>query len=169
MFEGSILKPIPNHPQYSITEDGRIWSNKYKRWLKPSRGTAGHLQIGLCKNNIRVYKYIHRLVLETYIGSCPEGMECRHLNGNPADNRLENLCWGTHKENAQDMIEHGTCRLMGAYGAANPASKLSDQDRQLIKHKYATGLFTQKELGILYRVHPTTIHYVVTAKVVLKC
>lgn len=29
-------------------------------------------------------------------------MECRHLNGNPVDNRLENLCWGTHSENEYD-------------------------------------------------------------------
>lgn len=52
--------------------------------------------------------YVHRLVLETFIGRAPAGTECCHNNGNPADNRLENLRWGTTRENSLDRVRHGT-------------------------------------------------------------
>lgn len=35
------------------------------------------------------------LVLETFVGPCPEGMKAIHINGDAEDNRLENLKWGT--------------------------------------------------------------------------
>lgn len=47
---------------------------------------------------------VHRLVLESFVGPCPEGMEACHNNGNGFDNRLENLRWDTHGAN---MIEQG--------------------------------------------------------------
>ena len=52
-------------------------------------------------------RFVHRVVLEAFVGPRPEGMECRHLDGNPLNNRLENLCWGTPSENAWDRVHHG--------------------------------------------------------------
>lgn len=66
--------------------------------------------------------WVHRLVLEAFVGPCPDGMECRHLNGDPADNRLENLCWGAHIENMRDRAEHGTA----AKGERNAKAKLTE-------------------------------------------
>lgn len=34
-------------------------------------------------------------------------METRHLDGDPGNNALSNLCWGTRQENAQDKVRHG--------------------------------------------------------------
>lgn len=52
---------------------------------------------------------VHRLVLEVFVGPCPEGMETRHLDGDPHRNWWpENLAWGTHTENMQDRVRHGT-------------------------------------------------------------
>jgi hypothetical protein len=42
-------------------------------------------------------------------------MQCRHLDGNPSNNRPDNLRWGTAKENAADMIRHGRLRLPPHY------------------------------------------------------
>lgn len=53
-------------------------------------------------------RYVHRLVLEAFVGPCPKGMQCRHLNGIPTDNRLENLRWGTPSEDNYDRVRHGT-------------------------------------------------------------
>jgi len=52
--------------------------------------------------------YVHQLVLETFVGPRPEGRQCRHLNGNSLDNRLENLSWGTASEDNYDRVRHGT-------------------------------------------------------------
>lgn len=52
-------------------------------------------------------RHIHVLVLEAFIGKRPDGFVCCHLNGLPFDNRVENLKWGTHKENYDHRIIHG--------------------------------------------------------------
>lgn len=51
---------------------------------------------------------VHRLVLMAFVGPCPPGMEGCHNNGNPIDNRLENLRWDTRSANTLDKVRHGT-------------------------------------------------------------
>jgi hypothetical protein len=58
-------------------------------------------------------------------------MECRHLNGNPGDNRLENLSWGTHKENMIDRNGHG--KFHPLIGEKHPNSKLTETDVRVIR------------------------------------
>jgi len=48
------------------------------------------------------------LVATAFHGPCPDGQQCRHLNGDPADNRSDNLKWGTPSEQAHDKVRHGT-------------------------------------------------------------
>lgn len=54
----------------------------------------------ICKN-------IHSVILETFVGPPPEGMECCHGPGGAQDNRLVNLRWDTRKENAADYHRRG--------------------------------------------------------------
>lgn len=144
------MKKIPKFPNYSMNKGGQIWSHISNRWLKPIKN-RGYTQINLGRRNLRK---IHHLVLETYIGPRPKGMECRHLNGDRADNRLDNLKWGTRSENMQDAVKHGTCNLLylNTYGENHSQSQLSNKNRKLILHQYRSGLFTQKELSKLYGV-----------------
>jgi hypothetical protein len=51
------------------------------------------------------------LMLETWIGKRPKGMVARHLNDVRSDNRLDNLSWGTHKDNFNDAVKNGKCPL----------------------------------------------------------
>lgn len=51
---------------------------------------------------------VHRLVMAAFVGPCPDGIEVCHNNGNPADNRLSNLRYGTHSENQLDQVKHKT-------------------------------------------------------------
>lgn len=79
-----------------------------KRVLHPSRLRSGHLTVSLTAAGKKRTVLVHRLVLEAFVGTCPPGSECRHLNGDPSDNRVENLAWGTRKENMHDKVAHGT-------------------------------------------------------------
>lgn len=72
--------------------------------LSFSRSWYGHLRVELPGG----YAYVHRLVLETFLGSAPDGMEACHNNGDPTDNRLANLRWADHTSNVMDSIDHGT-------------------------------------------------------------
>jgi hypothetical protein len=69
--------------------------------------SSGHRLVGLRRGGIYKSKSVHRLVLEAFVGPCPPGFVCRHINGDPDDNRLENLSWGTISENAIDRSAHG--------------------------------------------------------------
>jgi len=59
-------------------------------------------------------KRVHRLVLEAFIGPAPKGTICCHNDGDPTNNRLENLRWDTHSSNTRDAIRHGTYVPPGA-------------------------------------------------------
>lgn len=78
--------------------------------MKPtSKGTAPHLKVELSGGpDGRVTRLVHRIVLEAFDGPCPEGQECRHLDGDANNNRRTNLRWGTRSENNDDAVEHGT-------------------------------------------------------------
>lgn len=69
---------------------------------------GGYVTVGIWDGKRSHPVYVHIMVLEAFVGPCPPGMECRHLNGNPADNRLANLEWGTPTQNNLDQVVHGT-------------------------------------------------------------
>lgn len=68
---------------------------------------GGYPQTSLRKDGKGRSWDVHTLVALAFIGPRPEGMEVRHLNGNPADNRPENLRYGTSSENSYDVVTHG--------------------------------------------------------------
>ncbi len=98
-------KVIENFPCYTVNTAGEV---KRLGKVVGRTGKNGYSIINLRYKGARRTCKAHTLVLETFVSKRPEGMECRHLNGNPADNRLDNLCWGTSLENAKDKQVHGT-------------------------------------------------------------
>jgi len=147
-----IWKPIINYEGlYEISNCGRIKSfikhnGTNERFLKFGKSENGYLQVTLCKNNIKKYFRVNRLVLETFIGPCPPRMQCRHLNGIKIDNRLINLKWGTGRENYLDKIKHGTC--VDNNGNKNGMSKLND--KQIIEIRESK--LKYRELSKVYGV-----------------
>lgn len=87
--------------KYEIYEDGRIWSYKTKRWLKPKKEPKGYYRVRLSDNeNVKKDYYLHRIVYESVTGQpIPEGMQVNHINEDKTDNRFENLNLMTCKEN----------------------------------------------------------------------
>jgi hypothetical protein len=73
--------------------------------------------------------WIHHAVLLAYVGPRPEGMECRHLDGNPRHNHAANLAWGTRAENMRDRARHGTQR----YGEDSPSHRLTAEQVRAIR------------------------------------
>ena len=67
--------------------------------LKPNKVNFGYLQVTLNKNGKRKCRYIHNLVMETFVGPKKLGYEVNHKNENKEDNSLENLEYLTCKEN----------------------------------------------------------------------
>ena len=79
-------------------------SRKKGRILRPGPSNFGHLSVVLGRNQTRM---VHDLVLRSFVGPPPTKHECCHINGDPKDNRLSNLRWGTRSENNIDAVRHG--------------------------------------------------------------
>ena len=85
--------------------NGTIYTKTMRgRVLRPGSMPAGHQSVVLTKAGGS--KCVHALVLAAFVGPCPEGAEARHLNGDPGDNRLVNLAYGSRRENGQDKKWH---------------------------------------------------------------
>jgi hypothetical protein len=91
---------------------------------------------------------VHLMVLNAFVGPCPEGMEARHLDGNRFNPALSNLCWGTKLENAQDRVTHGTW----ARGEKQGRAKLT---WAVVEKMRADTGKTQRQLAVDYGVSRT--------------
>lgn len=68
---------------------------------------SGHLYCSLVRDDGKlVTRPVHAHVIITYVGPRPNGMMCRHLDGDPKNNNISNLKWGTAKENGEDRSRH---------------------------------------------------------------
>ncbi|UVK63865.1 HNH endonuclease [Gordonia phage LilyPad] len=74
--------------------------------LNPTPNSWGYMKVGLRKDGKKYTRPVHRLVLEAFVGPCPEGMEACHGPYGMLDNRVINLRWDTHSENMKDIKKH---------------------------------------------------------------
>ncbi len=135
-------RPIPKFPGYCAGSDGSIWScckhgpgkKLGPTWhqLKQATGKGKYKTVHLGKRNGR---YVHRLVLEAFVGRCPRGMECCHKDGNRTNNQIANLRWDTRSANHIDMHEHATSIV----GEKNPTAKLNEESVRMILSAIAAG------------------------------
>lgn len=98
----------PSHPNYEVSRLGVVRHLRKGSTQPVYTDKDGYLKVSLRRDGVSKNKSIHRLVLEAFVGPCPPGKECRHINGDPADNRAANLAWATHAENCADRVRHGT-------------------------------------------------------------
>lgn len=81
---------------------------KAAKFLRPTCKSNGYLHVTLNHNKRQKTLHVHRMVLEAFVGPCPEGHEALHRDGDKGNNQLSNLRWGTHLENCADRTRHGT-------------------------------------------------------------
>ena len=98
--------------RYEVSSWGRVKSLPRARTkgglLTPfPRGENNYPSITLRDGSEKRSHHVHTLVMVAFVGPRPDGMECRHMNGDPADNCLDNLAWGTPVENGRDTVRHG--------------------------------------------------------------
>ena len=154
------FKAIPGFPGYHINKIGEVWScqkrgRRAAGFLKPAVNSAGYLQIVLYKNSRRTHKKISILILETFVGRRPKGFEGCHKNDNKIDDRLKNLYWGTHSDNAKDAFRNGRRCTKGEHHAQ---VKLNVLQVKIIRYlaNYPKE-FTQKEISKMFGISLYTI------------
>ena len=145
---------------YCVSDAGRVKSLDRIRRSRPGRTAKvqgqiiapalisnEHWSVTLAKDGKRTTHWLHIVVLTAFAGPCPSGLQCRHLDGNPANNARSNLKWGTPLENAADRDLHGTT----ARGDRNAAATLTEAQAREIKYrprKWGMGKALAAEFGV---------------------
>ena len=148
-------RPVPGYKGYYATADGRVFSIME---MKRARHSDGYLRVQTFSNQVRKRPGVHTMVASAFIGPRPAGMVVRHLDGNKDNNSPENLKWGTHKENSEDVARHGILK-----GRRNWNAKLTDSCVIEIRKLRASGV----RLSVLakqFEVSDSTIEAVVNRR-----
>lgn len=105
------------------------------------------------------------LVLEEFVGSCPDGMECCHWDDDRSNNRLDNLRWDTHSNNVKDGYRNGAVRKRINSEDAGQA-KLTNDDVAFVRSMYLSlpDVWTYGKLAELFKVTKITIRRIVKRK-----
>lgn len=114
--------PVPGYEgAYEVSDQGRVRSlartipikngthrNVSGRVLAPLTDSSGYKTVGLRKSGRGTTRRVHSLVMDVFVHPRRDGEVVCHNNGDPADNRLTNLRYGTNSENMRDKRRHGT-------------------------------------------------------------
>ena len=153
---------------YQVSNHGRIYSVRYKRFRKLRTDKYGYAVVPLNKDGVQRRFFVHRLVAEVFLQNPLELPEVNHIDGNKQNNFADNLEWCNHQENIVHAYETG---LMKQTAKPKPPKKsqkykLSKSLAQQIRAEYAKGEqgCGFKALAKKYSVSTTTIRQIVKNK-----
>lgn len=163
-------RDIPSLVDYQASNLGRIRSTLNKRFkpakpghtiLKSQRERDGRYRVsirikGVCKRHL-----VHKLVMEAFVGPCPNGHQVNHIDGDHTNNVLSNLEYITQRANYDHSIVHA----LHPRNDAHHGIKLSEQDvRDILKELQDPSWGKSKELAQKYGVSQTWISAIKTRK-----
>jgi hypothetical protein len=157
MSNAEIFKDVAGYDRlYAVSDMGRVKSlgRTVRRRngtiavreciLKPQVRPDGYLEVGLhAKGKQRAYK-VHKLVAAAFIGPCPDGQQCCHSDGNPANNAVSNLRYDTPAGNNADKLLHGTSNR----GVRHSRNKLTEAQVLCIRADTRSQRIVAAEYGI---------------------
>lgn len=149
------------------SREGTGYQRVFKgRVLRLNVRTDGYVVASIRKDGKSAPVYIHRAVLEAFAGPCPDGMQCCHWDGIRGNNRLDNLRWGTAKENSDDKDRHGTrsCNFQRRRGEDHHGSKFTEAQVREVRRLLSDGEISQRAIARRFSVSNPTIISIKTRK-----
>jgi len=160
MEEVEIWKDIKEFPGYEVSNLGRIRSSgKYLY----GEFHEGYLRIELqsrWKGKKRIRVFIHRLVLEAFVGPCPINHVPHHKDANKSNNRLDNLEWVTCGDHQRIAYATGSRYSKGDF---HSQAKLKSKDVLEIRELVAQGA-CQASVAQNFGTTPQNIHRIINRK-----
>ena len=162
------MTPVPGWPGVCATSDGKLYSTiTRRRWLAGReygrfKGKNGYVQCNARAPNdipaagIRSGQkvQVHVLVCLAFHGLPPSPKhEPHHKNGVRDDNRPENLCWVTRRENIQHALDVGTM----PQGSKHHDAVLTEDRVRFIREAQRSRTHSQAVLAAMFGVSPSTI------------
>ena len=172
-----IWLPIKDWPKYEVSNLGRVrrldgmdGKNRYfvpGRILKPVPVQSGvsrdymPLNVSLSDGPRCTYFKIAHLVLHAFRGPPPSKKEncCRHLDDDQENNKLNNLCWGTQKQNAADRIKNGLTGRLEKHKGSELTIELARQIRA--QYKKSSRVANARILSQKYGVSEVDVYEIV--------
>ena len=112
-------------PGYEVTREGRVfsltsnWRGYGKREMQQTPNKDGYPSVRIQVDGKRKRLGVHVLVAHRHLPPCPSPRhQVRHIDGNKLNPHVDNLAWGTAKENADDRERHGRTSRGEAHSAA---------------------------------------------------
>ena len=140
---------------YEASTHGRIFSLRTGRVLKSAMNRR-HRHVALARGDQGRSYRVHKIVAETFIGPCPDGMEVLHRDDDPDNNRIDNLHYGTRSENMLDRVRLGThhysrrdqCKQGHPYTAENTLPSPSGRRCRECKRAHGRAYARKKRAGV---------------------
>lgn len=175
---------VKDWPKYEVSDLGRVrrldgmdCKNRYfvpGRILKPVPVQSGvsrdymplFVSFSDGEKRRKDFKVAH-LVLNTFKGPPPSKEQncCRHLDDNQDNNKLSNLCWGTHKQNAADRVRNGLTGRLEKHKGSELTMFLARQIRA--QYKKSSRSANARILGEKYGISEVDV-YDIVKQIILK-
>ncbi|MBI1234723.1 MAG: hypothetical protein GC208_09505 [Alphaproteobacteria bacterium] len=166
-----IWRTVPSYPEYCASSLGRVrreaivyggqGSVRKPRGVLTARPLPlGHLQVTLSIGNKRITALVHRLVAEAFLPAPLPGQDCvLHCDDDPANNRPENLRWGTRQDNSADMVS----KSRQARGEAVSSAKITPEVVRDIRRRAADSQ-KQRDIAETYGIAQSNVSSIVSGK-----
>ena len=139
----------------------RVKNRRTGHVLKLQVNRNGYVKVTLCKNGKNKHWYLHRLVMDNFVGICPSHKEVNHKDCIKSHNHIKNLEYVTKSRNAKHAYENGR----KASGEKHHLSTFTNKEIKKIRKMYLTGAYTQKEISIMFNMTREYISLIVNQKV----
>jgi hypothetical protein len=145
-----IWKSIPGYEgYYEVSNCGRVRSldriiirsdgikvPQIGKLMRTQPTQHGRRSVMMCGPGLKTRRReVHRMVLEAFVGPCPENMEACHRDDDCTNNHLENLRWDTKRSNMQERDRNGKTVKGQTHGNA----KLTDEGVREMRRLRETG------------------------------
>lgn len=143
---------VSNFGNVRTHENKTTWTERHglrhwkQRYLKNKTPNGRDVRVSLWKNGKVKDWLVHRLVAYAFIPNTNETKNSiNHIDGNPKNNRVENLEWCNHYENNNHAFDNNLIKT----GKATKLLRLSDNNVFEFRSMSKAGLFLGRGVGYI--------------------
>lgn len=154
-----MIKQHPIFKDYKISSNGDVFGKNGKLMAKPI--SQGYERLTICYKGERLNKFVHVLVMETFVGKKPKGLVINHKDHNKQNNCIENLEYCTQSKNIKKVFIN---KIRNLKGENNNNASLNKKKVKEIRGKYIPRVYSIRKLAKEYGVSSSCIQNIVNNK-----
>lgn len=129
---------------YAIDEHGNVFSKRTNRILKPSLNNKGYLYVVLYDKYFAKHLFLHRGVALAFLPNPNNYPIVMHKDNNRANPNINNLKWGTQKENMMQCSAENRCNTEKTRFNMVKWFEVYDDDNNILLQERSARLLSEK-------------------------